>query len=118
MPHAANDVTKPLLPNAPKPEPVSKAQVNPAAVSGADGSVAAPVSVTPWPVSVFAGAAVRDVIVGATFVMFTVACATVAAPRLSVTWRLTVGVAGPSAAENDTDWPGVSKVPLPSRSQA
>jgi len=65
-----------LLPNNPKPEPLSNAQVNPAVVSGVDGSVAVPVKVTASPVNVVAGDPVSDVIVGATFVTFTVASAT------------------------------------------
>src|SRR3954451_24367350 len=84
-PQAANEVTNPLLPNAPKPEPVSNAQVKPAAVSGTEGSVAAPVNVTGCPVSAFAEEPMSDVIVGAMFVTFTVACATVDAPSASVT---------------------------------
>src|SRR5207302_11465783 len=117
-PHAANDVTNGLVPKAPKPEPVSKAQPKPTAVSALEGSVAAPVNVTFSPASVFVGLAVREVIVGATFVTWTIASATSERPPSSMTRTFTVGVAGPSGAENVTDCPGVSKVPLPSRSQA
>src|SRR5207237_4019521 len=65
-----------------------------------------------------AGLGVSEVTGGATFVTCTVACATSVRPPSSVTCTFTVGVAGPSSAENVTDCPGVSKVPLPSRSQA
>src|ERR671938_1574263 len=115
MPQAENEVTSGFAPNAPKPEPVSKAQAKPAAVSALEGSLAAPVKVTFSPVSPFVGLAVSEVIDGATFVTWTVACATSVRPPLSVTCTFTVGVAGPSSGEKLTDWPGVSKVPLSSR---
>jgi hypothetical protein len=97
---------------------VSKAQPKPAAVSAPEGSVAAPVKVTFSPVSVLVGLAPSEVIVGATLETSTVACATSVSPPLSVTCTFTVGVAGPSSGEKLTDCPGVSKVPLSSRSQA
>src|SRR5919198_478135 len=118
VPQAENDVTNGFAPNAPKPEPVSNAQAKPAAVSGPEGSVAAPVNVTFCPAIVFVGLAVSELIVGATFEMSTVACATSVRPPLSVTCTFTVGIAGPSSAEYVTDWPAVSKLPLSSRSHA
>jgi hypothetical protein len=97
---------------------VSKAHVKPAVVSGPEGSVAVPVNVTPCPVNVLAGTAVSDATVGATFVIVTVACASVEAPSASVTRTFTVAEAGPSEAVYETDCPGVSNVPFPSRSHA
>src|ERR1044072_9420635 len=65
-PQAGNDPANPFAPNAPKPLPVSKAQLKPALVSAVDGSVAIPVNVTPCPTRPFSGLAARGVPVGAT----------------------------------------------------
>src|SRR2546421_270103 len=118
MPQASKVATNPLLPKEPNPEPGSNAHVKPAAVSGADGSVAVPVKVTPCPTSAFGELGVSEAIVGATFVTAIVACATSARPPSSVTRTFTTGEYGPSTAENVAVCPGVSNVPFPSRSQA
>ena len=96
VPQAPKVVAKPLLPKAPKPEPVSNAHVKPAATSGIDGSVAAPVRMTSWPTTPFVGLGVSETTVGGTFEIETVAEAIAVSPLPSVTLTLTVGVAGPS----------------------
>ena len=50
--------------------PPATSQVNPAAVSAADGSVAVPVNVTDWPTSAVAEDGARLVTVGGTLVTF------------------------------------------------
>lgn len=61
-----------------------------------------------------------ETIEGSTLRMFTVACAVVHVLSSSHTLRMTVCESGPprSEASNVTFWPGVSYVPLLSRSQA
>ncbi len=86
-------------------------------MSAADGSLGALSDrVNGKPALLEAGA--EKVAVGGTLRTVTVTWSVAVWPMSSVTCTRTVGVAGPSSAEKPTLWPGVSKLPLPSRSQA
>ena len=86
-------------------------------MSAADGSCGlVSESVNGKPARLDAGA--EKVAVGGTFCTSTVVCAVAVCPTSSVTCTRTTGLDGPSPAEKLTLWPGVSKLPLLSRSQA